>query len=115
MSAQTDSNIVEGPRKRRPPPQFAEAGDPPAARKKARPAMASAKTVATKGITEPPCPHIQPTPTNRGLEATEDSSESSDARSRSSTPNKSDDDDVPKEEEDLTELSMFCVPLFVSC
>ena len=75
--------------------------------------MASMKTVATKGITEPPCPHIQPTPTNWGFEATEDSSESSDAHSHSSTPNKSDDDDVPKEE-DLTKLSMFCVPLFMS-
>ncbi|KAN0130442.1 hypothetical protein V8E53_011705 [Lactarius tabidus] len=122
-SAWTDPDIVEGPWKHCPPPQFAENGDPdpPVARKKARPVTTGernnptkTKTVAATDATE--------TPTNRSLEAT--ILDDSDSCSCSGTPkvteaetiqsDEPDKDEVPEEEDNITKLSRFYVPLFVS-
>ncbi|KAN0139518.1 hypothetical protein V8E53_002634 [Lactarius tabidus] len=114
-NAQTDPNVVEGPWKHRPPAQFAENGNPPVARKKARPVIASqgenstkTKSVTSKDVTN--APHLHAAPINQSLEASMGGS--SDSCSCSSMPkvvntetsSESDKDKEPEEEGDITEL-----------
>jgi hypothetical protein len=120
----TDPNIVQGPRKRRPPAHFADEGDPIVARKKARPVVAGGgQSTKTKSVPieedTSDVPHPRPltaTPTNQSLD------DSDDACSRSGTPkpetiqiDTSDEGEVPEKEDDVTELSKFSVPMFLSC
>lgn len=126
--SQPDSNIVVGPRKRRPPAYFAENGDPLVARKKARqvsgePTKAksvSAEEEAREEVSGTPQPPHRPLliPADQSLRG------NSDAPSHSSTPKSTDSnttlsdesehDDEPEAEDDITELSMSFVPLFMS-
>jgi len=106
--SQPDPNIVEGPRKRRPPVQFAENGDPPVARKKAR------KSTNAKSVSVEEEATGTPQPPRRPLLIPADRSpyDSSDTRSCSSTPSSTisehseKDNEEPEEEDDITELSM---------
>ena len=121
-SARTDPNIVEGPRKCRPPAHFADNGDPPVAKKKVKRGKAGgghesestrSKSVSIEDTSNTRRPHPAPTLTNRSLD------DGSDASCRSGTPKltdvettvseRSDKDEEPEEEDDITELSMFGV------
>lgn len=129
-TVQTDPNITEGPRKRRPTERVTENGDPLA--KKARIAAAhrnrksaKVKTVTQRAIEDdhdspppPPRPCPQPIRANRLPEATESSD---DALSRVGTvdsiPAKSissDSDEEPEVEDDITEMSMSSIHLTVA-
>ncbi|KAF8257190.1 hypothetical protein EI94DRAFT_1709447 [Lactarius quietus] len=124
-SAETDPNIMEGPRKCHPPAHFAEDEGPVVSRKKPKPVMVNrtgkSKTKANTGQqvsvgqasdSPQPCTHAHPP--NRNLE---DMDESSDEERRRSVTyecldaetvhggGESESDDEPQEEDDITELS----------
>jgi hypothetical protein len=117
----TDPNIVEGPQKHHPPAYFADNGDPLVVKKAKHRKSKSTRTksVSVKDKSNTPCPCPALTLTDRSLD------EGSETHCRSSTPQitdvetilseSSDKDEEPEEEDDITKLSMFGVPPFMSC
>jgi hypothetical protein len=121
MMIQTDANIIKGPQKCYPPECNLENGDLPSG-KKVKPTKAcggsrptKAKAVTKQITVEEPhkdtpysCPHPHPRPiqTNQNLEGTGSSDDV--------VSNKSD-EDKPEEEDDVTELRMCSIHLFMSC
>ena len=123
---QPDSDIVDRPWKCR-PPAFAENGDPPAARKKARHVLGEhtkAKSVSTEEEAQEASHTSQPLHHPLSIPADQDLCGDSDGHSHSSTPVRVDSDttpgedseweDKPQEEDDTTKLSMSSPPIFMS-